>query len=394
MSTITLEKPLGAADTRVPMPLVWRFATSGLISAFAMLLVYPAAVVSLAARGHTPTEVGLFALLQPAVMIVLILSLPPITRRFGRVRAVFFGLTAGSVAVAGFLLTQNYWLWCLFSALVGVQFAIHWTSVDTVLSENVPKERAGAIIGLYQTLLAGAVAAGPAVVSAGQLSFETAALAGLALLAIAALPNLGAVARRIDSVPAAAEPRQTGLLAFWRRNPALIAAAILAGLFEVGTSAMGAVHALHLGFAAATAVMVASVIATGSLVAQFPLGWLADRLSVERMMGVAGAMLLASSIALPLAGVAPHLLWVLAALWGAFGGGLQTLVYMSIARTKQGAEIGQGMITMALGFTLGSLVGPGLGGLATELSPDHGLTLMLTVMSMAVLAIVWARRAD
>ncbi len=384
----------GSDPGAIPMPLVWRFAASGLISAFAMLLVYPAAVVNLASRGASSMQVGLFAALTPLVMMALIVLLPRLQRHMGRVSLVRIAVVAGAVAIAGFLVTTSYPLWLIFSALVGVQFAIHWTSVDTVLSENVPKERAGAIIGLYQTLLAGAVAAGPGMVALLKLPFQTAALAGLVLMLAAILPTFGEIARRIDGAAKAQGESRTGLLLFWRRNPALIAAAILAGLFEVGTSAMGAVHALHLGFAAAAAVMVASVIATGSLVAQFPLGWLADRYSVERLMRIAGSVLFLASITLPIAAWEPWLLWPLAALWGAFGGGLQTLVYMSVALTKKGAEIGLGMITMALGFTFGSLVGPGVGGLAKQLSPDHGLTLMLSLMAAAVLAVVWGDRGS
>ena len=131
--------------------------------------------------------------------------------------------------------------------------------------------------------------------------------------------------------------------------------------------------------------MVASVIAAGSLIAQFPLGWLADRFSVTLLMRISGVFLVLSALTLPLAAWAPWLLWVLAALWGAFGGGLQTLVYMLVALTKQGSEIGLGMITMALGFTFGSLIGPGLGGLAKQLSPDFGLTVMLGALAGGVL---------
>jgi MFS family permease len=385
MTATNMMTPPTAEPARVPMPVVWRFASSGLISAFAMLLAYPAAIVDLSTRGIPASQVGLFALLTPATMIAVILGLPLMQRALGRVALVRVAIAAGAGALAVLLTTQSFALWCFAAILIGVQFAIHWTAVDTVLSENVPKARAGAIIGFYQTLLAGAVAAGPGVVAILALPFHTAAVAGLVLMLVSVVPTFG-VARQIDG--GGAQARAGGLLRFWLRNPGLIAVAMLAGLFEAGTPAMGSVQALHLGFAAAAAVLVASVIATGSLLAQLPIGALADRFSVPRLMRVAGGVLLVSSLALPLAAYEPLLLWPLAAIWGAFGGGLQTLVYMNVAITRTGPEIALGMMTMALGFTFGSLVGPGLGGLALDWSPDHGLAVMLSALSALVLVIV------
>ena len=387
MTTATLSIP-----QTVPMPVIWRFAATGLIAAFAVLLVFPYAVIELSRSGASPIAVGAFALFQPATMVLLILRLPKLQERIGRVASVRVGLTSALIAMVGFLVTDSYALWCLFSALIGVQMAIHWTSVDTAISENVPKPQAGRTIGLYQTLLAGAVAGGPAVVAISGVSFDVAVKVALALLLVAMLPTFGAAVKQIDEAAPRAK-RKGGLVAFLRWNIPLAAVAILAGLFEVGTTAMGSVHALHLGFAAATALIVASVIAIGSLAAQVPIGWLADRFSPPTMMRLSGVILLLSAAALPFAAARPDLLWPLAALWGAFGGALQTLVYMYVAVTKKGIEVQLGMITMALGFTFGSLIGPGLGGMAKELSADHGLTILLATTSAAVLGLVWSKRA-
>jgi MFS family permease len=376
----------------VPMAAVWRFASTALIAAFALLMVQPMAVVELARAGVASAAVGFFAFLVPATMVLLILALPCITRRIGHVRAVQIGLAAGLLAAAGFMLLDSYWAWCLLAVLCGVQFAVHWTSVDTVLSQNVPKARAGTLIGLYQTLLALAVAAGPAVAVWSGLGFEMIGLIAAVLMIVALLLTLGGLRRRIDAAAVPGSERH-GLWAFIRRHPALLAIALVGGLFEVGTTAMSAVHALHLGFSAAMAILIVSVISGGSLLAQVPIGRLADRFGAPRLMKLSVGVLLASSLALPLAAWQPLLLWPLALLWGAFGGALQTLVYMHVAVSQRGQAVQLGMMTMALGFTVGTMIGPGLGGLVKQLWPAHGFALLLLTLSIIAAAVAWSRRA-
>lgn len=379
-------------EPRVPMPLVWRFASTALIAAFAMLLLKPFAVVELARAGTPAAQVGFFAFLAPLTMVVLILVLPRVAARHGRVWPVRLGLVAGAMAALGFATTDGFAAWCVLAVLMGMQFAVHWTSVDTVISENVPPGREGASIGLYQTLLAASVALGPVVASQAGLPLRELAAIALALMGASLLLTFGGLRRRIDAKRPASAARG-GLFAFIRRHPLLLAVAFLAGLFEVGTTAMGAVQALGLGFAASAAVLVASVIAIGSFVAQVPIGRLADRYGAPALMRASAVVLVLAALGLWLAPAWPPLLWVLAALWGAFGGALQTLVYMHVAVSQRGEGVALGMVTMALGFTLGTLVGPGVGGVATQLSPSQGLAWMLLALAVAVLALVARRGA-
>ncbi|MDX2104121.1 MAG: MFS transporter, partial [Alphaproteobacteria bacterium] len=223
------------------------------------------------------------------------------------------------------------------------------------------------------------------------LPFQAAALVGCALILVSLGATLGEVGTRIDAAAAALRRPTLSPARFARTHAGLAAAAVLAGIFEVGTSAMATVHALHLGFSAPAAVFAAAVIAGGSLVAQLPAGWLADRVGLPTLMRACGLGMAASAAALPLADSAPLVFWVLTALWGAFGGALQTLVYLSVAKSRDPSAVGPAMAVLAIGCTLGSLIGPGLGGIAMDLSPSLGLALALT-LSAAVLTVVVGRR--
>ena len=388
MSTVN---PCLDLESRIPMPLVWRFASTALIAAFAMLLLTPLAVVELAASGVPPMWVGGFAFIAPLTMTVLLLMLARVTHAVGRVWPVRVAAASGALAALGFATTEPGALWALWMVLVGVQFAVHWASVDTVISENVPPGRAGATIGLYQTLLAAAVALGPVVASVSGWALADLAGASFALMLLSLALSFGGLRGPIDSRRPVERP--PGLWRFIAAHPALLLVAFLAGLFEVGTTAMGSVQALGLGFSAGQAVLVASVIAIGSLVAQVPIGRIADRFGAVPMMRLSAAVLVVAALALWLAPLAPWLLWPLAVVWGAFGGGLQTLVYLHVAISQRGSGVVLGMATMALGFTLGTLVGPALGGVAVQASPRHGFALLLGTMALAVLMVVMRRRA-
>jgi MFS family permease len=363
------------------MRTVWQFASSGLISAYALLLIFPAAIVELSMRGNSSSAVGLFAALQPLAMVPLIVFLPSLARLIGRVPSVWGGLIAGLIAIAILGTTDAYTLWLVGAMLIGITFAVHWTSIDTVLSENVPKDKAGTIIGTYQTLLAACIAAGPATVAIFGLPFDAALKASAVLLMIAAVPTLGAARRIIDdAIPPAAQGEAIG--PFFLRNIGLAAAAILAGVFEVGSSAMGGVHALHLGYGAAAAVAVASIVAVGSFSAQVPVGWLADRYGGKLLMLISASVLFVSSFALMLGQIYPNLLWPIVFFWGAFGGALQTLVYMHVAISYRGAQVASGMAVMAIGFTIGSLLGPSVGGVAVDASAEFGLPLAMAGLAL------------
>lgn len=375
------------ATGTLPMTTVWRYGLSGLITSIAFSLMIPLGVVTLAERGHSAADVGVFAMLPYLVIMLTMPFAAHVRNKIGRGRTFLLGLAVGVAQMVGFATTDSFALWCVFAALGGVYAALLWGLTDTLIAENAPSERVGAITGLYQTLLGGALMLGPALPSALSLDFQTGSFAAVALMSLAFAPVVTLGQRAIDE----AGNTDRGGASIWPLfgvAPVLVGAAFLGGLFESGVNAMGALHALHIGFAVPTAALVVTVIAAGSLMVQYPLGKLADRITLKPLLMVSAVLLFASSAILPFTAAQPMLIWVVAATWGAVGGGLYTLILVHIAHAYRGVAVAAATMAAVVAYTTGNIVGPGLGGLAMELSPELGLPALLLTLSAAMIAVI------
>jgi predicted MFS family arabinose efflux permease len=70
--------------------------------------------------------------------------------------------------------------------------------------------------------------------------------------------------------------------------------------------------------------------------------------------------------------------------WGAAGGGMFTILMIDVGRRFR--DLSAGLLAATGGaYWAGTLVGSGAGGIATDLSPDFGLTAVLAGLSAVML---------
>lgn len=371
------------------MRLVWRYAAASVLGIVPQGMMMPLVAVELAARGHSSTAVGATGFLLFLGVLVLSPKSPVLRARWGVGRVHRAGMALWTAGTLGLALGDGLWWWYAMCLVLGVAAALIWGVAEGLIAEYAPAERLGRITGLYQTLIGVAVASGPFIPGAFGLDFSDAGIVAAALLALSWLPV--ATLRVGFSVGQAAAPMR------WRTalalSPSLAAGALLGGVFESGVNALGPVHGLHLGFAAAAAAIVPGVIAAGSLAAQYPAGRIADHVRVLTLLIGAAAVLAASGVLLAFAGAAPWLLWPAAAIWGAVGGALYTLVMIRVGVVFRGSDVPTATALAIAAYTLGAMIGPAVAGPAMDLSPRYGLAVALTVMALAALAPMLAERA-
>jgi MFS family permease len=158
-----------------------------------------------------------------------------------------------------------------------------------------------------------------------------------------------------------------------RSAAGLALAAFLGGLFENGTHTAGTLIALSEGWSGRSAVSLAGVMAAGSYFIQRPLGRLADRRGSSGIVRWALVVLAVSLFALPWAAGRPWLLWALALIWGSASGSLYTLAMTGTAQQLPSRQIAAATTVMVLGYTVGSALGPILGGLAVDAASLKGV---------------------
>lgn len=392
-ATETPRAPDTTPDMTPDMTIVWRYAASSVLGIVPYGMLMPLVAVSLASRGHSASAVGFVGLLVFAGVFFLSPVAPRLRARYGIIRVHRAGMVLWSAGIAGIVVHDGYLWWCAMHLVIGVSAALIWGVAESLIAEHAPADRLGRMTGLYQTLIGAAIAIGPFVSAAFALDIPSAAPLALALMALSWGPVLLIRARHVPAVTG------TAALLRWRvvvaTSPALAAGAILGGSFESGINALGAVHALALGLGGAAATAVPGVIATGSLLAQYPAGWIADRVPVIRLLVAAAAILAASGAVLLAAPAWPWLIWPVAVVWGSVGGALYTLVMIRVGVVFRGSDVVTATALAISAYTLGVMIGPALAGPAMDASRLYGLAAALVLLATATLVPmrIEARRA-
>jgi MFS family permease len=371
-------------------------ATTLVVTSFSMF--GPVLAVLLQQRGFGTAAVGAFAMIPFACVALLIPIMPRIFARFGIGRVYLVGMALESVCTLGYIAFMDsphaFAGWCASAVAGGIGAAAVWNATEALLAEHAPPEQRGRVMGLYQTALGAALAAGPFVPVLLGWSAKT-TLAAAAMVQFAAL----GIALRLKLTQAAnsehtahIEPSQSQVNTTWqalRLVPALALIAFAGGVFEAGLSSISAANGAALGLSLAQASSIVGALGVGSFVFQYPAGMAADRFTPPRVFGTAGALLLLASLAF--AGSA-HSIWLLyatAVIWGGVGGALYTLTMIQVAHhfnARMGAQaVASGTAAMISGYTLGGALGPVISGSALQWGGAVGLAAWLALLSLLVL---------
>jgi MFS family permease len=393
---------------------VWLLAASTtlVVSSFAMF--GPVLAVLLQQRGYSTTVIGAFAMITFACVALLIPFMPRVFARFGMGRCYFVGLVLQTLCTAGYVVFDTFALWCACAVMGGIGAAAVWNATEALLAQHAPPDQRGHVMGLYQTALGAALAAGPFIPALLQWQAQTtliaAALVQLAALALTMRSGMASAHKAagpvyvtnvnndsggsIDTDAAALKSHASGSVGTWhavRSVPALVGIAFVGGVFEAGLSSISAANGAAQGLSMAAAASIVGVLGMGSFLFQYPAGMAADRFTSGKVFAVAGAALLLSVIVLAW-GTQPGstqlwVLWATALVWGGVGGALYTLCMIRVAHHFNAASVASGTAAMITGYTLGGAVGPVVSGAALQYAGTAGLALWLGALSVAVLVL-------
>jgi MFS family permease len=373
-------------------------ATTLVVTSFSMF--GPVLAVLLQQRGMGTAAIGAFAMIPFACVALLIPIMPRIFARFGIGRVYLWGMALESVCTLGYIVfidsPNAFAWWCASAVAGGIGAAAVWNATEALLAEHAPHNQRGRVMGLYQTALGAALAAGPFVPVLFAWSAKTTLIVAAAVQFVALCIGL-----RLDLTQAAHPPshshahernmKQIG--STWqalRIVPALVLIAFAGGVFEAGLSSASAANGASLGLSLAQASSIVGALGVGSFVFQYPAGLAADRFAPQRVFGTAGALLLLASAAFAFSAQAPWLLYATAVVWGGIGGALYTLTMIRVAHhfdARMGAQaVASGTAAMITGYTLGGALGPVISGSALQWSGALGLAAWLSALSLIVIA--------
>jgi MFS family permease len=335
--------------------------------------------------GYGSFAIGVMAA-TPAVGVLLGASMAGrLAGALGTERVMRLCLMVGALATILMALMQHYYLWLILRLLLGVGLTVVFVLGESWINQLVPEHLRGRLVALYGTGYALSYLCGPLILTAVGTDNDLGFWIGVGLLIGGSLWLLGRTgAPKVDAHSASGR----GLWAFCQGMPAIAWGVMLFAAFEAMVLTLMPVYGLRQGFTQDIALLMVSVVVVGDAALQLPIGWLADRLSRQRLYLFCGLGLCVSSLAIPLVLHTP-LMWPVLVLFGATAGSLFTLALILIGERYRDEQLVKANAHIAQLWGLGCLVGPLLTGAVSQWVSGHALPLMMALGAAVFVVLAW-----
>lgn len=340
------------------------------------------------AAGLAAIDVGIVATGYSLGFLIGCLLAPPLVRMVGHIRA-FAALAAiAAVATLSFTIKVDTFVWAASRCLMGYAMAGMMTAVESWISERTPSEMRGRVFSTYMIAIKLAMGGGPLLLSFGDIMGPGFFMLISALFSLSLLP----IALTRGPSPALPPLKRLSVMELYRIAPAGVVGCTAIGLINGAVSSMTPVYGASLGLATAAVAGLMAAMQLGSLVIQYPLGWLSDRIDRRHVIiGVGVAMMLIAA-GLGFAHEAPRAyLNLMFALWG---GASLSAYAVCLAHTADRARPDQ-MVGMSssllLAWAIGSAIGPALASVAMDHVGPGGLFHYAAAVAFVFVAFVLYR---
>ena len=358
------------------------------VASFSHGLTMPLLSLVLDHRGVDATLIGLNA----GAYFVAVFAAAPLASRVLRARGPALLMLASILATAGLLALlrafPDVWLWFPLRFALGMAASFLWIAGEAWMNHAAAESRRGRIIAIFGVVVSAGFALGPLILSMTGADGWAPFLATIALLLVAAAVLAGA----LGSSPRLEGPTSGRLARYVLLAPV---AAFGYFVFAAGDAMLLTflpIYAVGLGIAESDAIRLLTVMALGSMALQYPIGWLADRVSNRALAAAMGAALLAGSALLPWAIPHPALNAVFMFFYGGALGALYTLSLVLVGRRFKGADLGGASAMLAVMFCIGSFLWPSIGGAAMDRFGGDAMPISLVAAYALFLAIMAAAR--
>ena len=375
--------PLNASRPRTMLAVITCISTYGIT----MGLAIPLLSLILETRGQSSTLIGANAAMASLGTILVSPFVPRLIMRFGPRQFAVSCICAEMVLFLALKVFESLPAWFVLRFLIGASGAGLFIASETWLNQLADDANRGRWMGLYNAIISGTIAVGPLLLivtgTVGWLPF----VAGAAIIAAALVPLR--LATEVPEFEDRAAPM--GVLALIREAPTIAFGVLLMAVVFMAGSALLPVYGVRTGMSAEASAVLLAIMLAGGVVLQWPVGWLCDRLMSRRMVlilcaacgGLAGA-------AIP-ALIQSVVLWPMVFVWGGLALSVYTVVMTMGGDRFRGARLAQAMAAVGVLWGLGSLTGPGVGGLLMDLFGPHALPLSTAAVCLAFAAFAAVR---
>jgi MFS family permease len=358
--------------------------------AIGMGLTLPLLSLLLERRGYPGVINGMNLATAGLAAIAITPQVPRLIRRFGTATYLSAALATSAGSLVVLYLVPSLWLWFPARFVLSIGLNGLFVASEFWINQLADESNRGRYIALYGAATAGGFGVGPAILWVFGVNGIMPFLLGSAMLLLAIVPVQLArdAAPRLDPEPG------PSVFAALRSAPAILSAALVFGAIDAGLAGLLPVYAVRSGYSDAHAALAITATSMGSIVFQYPLGYLADRMDRLTLLigctaiGIVGAMLLPLVIQLQWATYA--LLFV----WGGVMLGIYTIGLTLLGQRFKGADLASANAAYVMLYAVGLLAGPLAEGVALDAWNPHGLMAVLAVISVIYVIFLMVRRRD
>ena len=327
--------------------------------------------------------IGVNTAVQYLSVFVVAPFAPRLMRTIGPAWMMLWSIAGMVVLLLLFPLFINFYAWTPLRFLLGMCGATLWISGEAWVNHTTAEHGRGRVIALYTMVTAGGFALGPLIVAITGSVGWTPFIASSAIIALAAVPLLWVLrdAPRLSGRPSGR------LVAYVALAPAAMGVYLAFAMLDGILLTFLPLYGVAVGLTEATALTLMTLMAVGTIVFQWPIGWLADHMNRMALLVCSLALMFGLACGLPF--VIAHTPWnaVYALLFGGVFGVLYTVPMVMLGHRFKGADLAAAATVFGVVFSVGSTIGPPLGGFGMEYIGPHGISVVIALI--VLLALPW-----
>jgi MFS family permease len=329
-------------------------------------------------NGVPATVIGLNAAAGSLAMMAVTPFISGWAARFGAIPFLLSCYLGVAICLLGFRATDSLVLW--FALRIGLNCGLQGLFLISELWINQisPEHLRGRLVAIYAALVSMGFAIGPIILQVlGTRGWEP-FIAGAGLMLLAAVPLW--LARR--AVPAIVAAHATAMAGYFFKAPSATYAVLAYGAVEMASASFLTIYGVRQGASEASATLMITAWGVGTFLLQFGIGWISDLIDRRLVLiacGIAGAV---GALMLPLAPMSAD--WtamipglVLVFVWGGAIAGLYTVGLAHLGSKFKGGELAAANAAFAFLYSVGTLAGPAIGGMAMDAWNPHGFPIAL-----------------
>lgn len=286
----------------------------------------------------------------------------------GHIRAYAASAAFVTVSVLVQILVDNLWIWLALRFVAGAAMVTQFIAIESWLNEQTDNERRGIIFAFYMVMSSlGTVLGQVALTRFPEMNYQP-----LIFVAICSVLSLVPIALTRRLHPALQVPAPIYARYYFERVPLSISVLLVAGMLTGAFYALGPVYALRANLDTDQVAMFVAISVAAGVLAQWPMGWLADR--VGRVVTLRINSIVLFVLALPLLGWMEFSYYWLLGFSALFGILIFTLYPLGAAFANDNVEperrVGLSAI-LYMAYGVGACIGPLLVGVLMDKLGSH-----------------------